>query len=233
MGHARLVTAFSFFLSTGCGLLPGQEAPESCGFPDGTGLSYAGRSTTAALNVQEVVGDPLSDDPADIYITRDKFDQGDLHGRLVCAIFVDQPGFVEITVHPADGGRFSVEPESSATAPPDGVSRNDAVDVACGLLPDGESWEVRGVEAGPIGRDISMWEEQEWAHDLSADLWVWRVSLLKGDRGVDVVIDFVDGSAYGMAEYIVSWADTGGGHGFEPGSNCLSPKERSSVGAAG
>ncbi len=32
----------------------------------------------------------MSDDLADIYITRDKFDQGDLHGRLVCAIFVDQ-----------------------------------------------------------------------------------------------------------------------------------------------
>lgn len=96
----------------------GDEAPEGCGFPDGTALSYAGRSTTAALNVQEVVGDPLSDDPADIYITRDKFDQGDLHGRLVCAIFVDQPGFVEITVHPADGGRFSEEPVPAATPTP-------------------------------------------------------------------------------------------------------------------
>ncbi|MDQ3149181.1 MAG: hypothetical protein M3Q38_04560, partial [Chloroflexota bacterium] len=71
--------------------------------------SYAGRSTTAALNVEEVVGDPLSDDPADIYITRDKFDQGDLHGRLVCTTYVDQGGFIEITVHPADGGRFSGE----------------------------------------------------------------------------------------------------------------------------
>jgi len=96
----------------------GQEAPEACGFPDGTALSYAGRSTTAALNVQEVVGDPLSDDPADIFITRDKFDQGDLHGQLVCAIFVDHPGFVEVTVHPADGGRFSEEPMPTATPTP-------------------------------------------------------------------------------------------------------------------
>ena len=95
---------------TGCGALPGQEAPEPCGFPDGTALSYAGRSTTSALNVQEVVGDPMSDDPADIYITRDKFDQGDLHGRLVCAIFVDQPSFVEITVHPADRGGVRADP---------------------------------------------------------------------------------------------------------------------------
>ena len=62
------------------------------------------------------MGDPLSHDPADIYITRDKFDQGDLHGRFVCAVFVDQPAFVDITVHPADGGRFSEEP--MATVPP-------------------------------------------------------------------------------------------------------------------
>jgi hypothetical protein len=105
---ARLVIgSLAFLLLSGCTTLSsGQEAPESCGFADGTALSYAGRSTTAALGVQEVVGDPMSNDPADIYITRDKFDQGELHGRLVCAIFVNQPGFVEITVHPADGGRF-------------------------------------------------------------------------------------------------------------------------------
>ena len=42
------------------------------------------------------------DDPADIYITRDAFDQGEHHGRLVCAVFVNDPGFVEITVHPED-----------------------------------------------------------------------------------------------------------------------------------
>ena len=185
----------AFFLLTGCGALPAQEAPEACGFPDGTALSHAGRSTTATLNVQEVVRDPMSHEPADIYITRDAFDQGELHGRLVCAIFVNQPGFVEITVHPADVDRVAEEPEPPALAPSTRISRNDAVDVACDALPDDESWEVRGAGAGPIGRDISMWEEQEWAHDLSADLWVWRVSLLKGDRGVDVVIDFVDGSA--------------------------------------
>lgn len=100
---------FAIAVLTGCGALGGQEAPESC-FSDGTALSYAGRTTTAALNVQEVVGDPMSHELADIYITRDKFDQGDLHGRLVCAIFVDHPGFVEVTVHPADGGRVQAEP---------------------------------------------------------------------------------------------------------------------------
>ena len=51
--------------------------------------------------------DPMSDDPADIYVTRDTFNQGELHGRLVCAIFVNDPGFVEVTVHPEDWGRFT------------------------------------------------------------------------------------------------------------------------------
>jgi hypothetical protein len=122
VGPSRLVV-FAFLALTGCGQPPGltQEAPEACGFPDGAALSYAGRSTTAALNVQEVVGDPLSDDPADIYITRDGFDQGDLHGRLVCAIFVDQPGFVEVTVHPADGGRLMPTPTAIPTPLPSGM----------------------------------------------------------------------------------------------------------------
>lgn len=95
--------------------LRGVEAPEACGFPDGTGLSFAGRSTTAELDVQEVVGDPMSFEPADIYITSDKVDWGGWgRVRLVCAIFVDHAGFTEITVHPEDGGRFSPAPESSA-----------------------------------------------------------------------------------------------------------------------
>ena len=91
--------------------------PDACGFAEGAVLEYAVRATTAGLDVQEVVGDPMSDDLADIYVTRDKFDQGEHHGRLVCAIFVDQPDFVEITVHPEDGGRF-VEPEPTPIVTP-------------------------------------------------------------------------------------------------------------------
>jgi hypothetical protein len=126
----------------------GRRHPNPAGSGTGTALSYAGRSTTAALNVQEVVGDPMSDDPADIYITRDAFDQGELRGRLVCAIYVNGPDFVEITVHPADGGRFFEEPEPSAPEPSDGISANDAVDVARDALPEAEDWEVLVVEAG-------------------------------------------------------------------------------------
>src|SRR5919106_3689894 len=102
----------------------GVEAPVACGFPEGTALSFAGRSTTAALDVQEVVGDPMSEEVADIYITRDAFDQGELHGRLVCAVFVDVAGFVEVTVHPDDGGRVSEVPTTPAASPtplPSGV----------------------------------------------------------------------------------------------------------------
>jgi hypothetical protein len=158
------------------------------------------------LDVQEVVGDPMSNDPADIYITRDKFDQGNLHGRLVCAIFVNQPDFVEITVHPADGGRFSEKPQVSAPPEPaDGISRNDAVDAALDVLPDAEDWDVHLVKAGPLGQvALPGWEDTDWGRGLSADLWVWRVFLVRGDRGADVVIDFVDGSVYGVVEGIVN-----------------------------
>jgi len=190
---------------TGCGTLPGREAPEQCGFPAGTALSYAGRSTTSALNVQEVVADPMSDDLADIYVTRDKFDWGDLHGRLVCAIFVDQPSFVEITVHPADGGRFEPpQPAERAPAPPDGISRTDAVDAALGALPDAGEWEVLIAEAGPLGQVVPTWEDYEWAGDVTADRWVWRVFLARGDRGAEVVVDFVDGSVYGVIDLILN-----------------------------
>lgn len=212
MNRARLVVVFAVFLVTGCGSLPAQQAPEACGFPDGTALSYAGRSTTSALNVQEVVGDPMSNDPADIYITRDAFDQGELRGRLVCAIFVNQPDFVEVTVHPADGGRFADGPEPSASAPPNetpdetpaGISREDAVDAALNALEDTAEWEVAVAEAGPLGQVRPGWEDYEWGRGLAADVLVWRVFLTSGDLSAEVVMDFVDGSVYGASQGIVN-----------------------------
>lgn len=208
MGHRRQVIPFAFVLLTGCGVLSGQQTPQACGFPDGTALSYAGRSTTAALNVQEVIGDPMSNDPADIYITRDAFDQGELRGRLVCAIFVNQPDFVEVTVHPADGGRFVPEPEPSAPATPGetpaGISRATAVDAALDALQDTAEWEVAVAEAGPIGQIRPGWEDAEWGRGLPADLLLWRVFLVSGDASAEVIIDFVDGSVYGLSQGIVN-----------------------------
>ena len=88
-------------VATGCGLAPPvAEPPPECNFVEGTALILSGRSTTQALGVTEVPGDPMRNDPADIYITRDEFDEGDLRGRLVCAIYTGMPGFVEVTVVP-------------------------------------------------------------------------------------------------------------------------------------
>jgi hypothetical protein len=184
----------------------GAEAPPECGFPPGTALEFAGRSTTAALDVQEAVGDPMSDDPADIYITRDKFDQGELHGRLVCAIFVNDPGFVEVTVHPEDGGRFvPPTPYPSSTPPADGLSREEAVAVARAETDARDGWEVVVAESGPVGQimpDVLAYDD--WAQDLAPDKWVWRVFLVRDDQGVEVIVDYVDGTPLGTAEYIVN-----------------------------
>lgn len=111
-------------------------------------IAFGGRSTTAALDVQQVMGDPMSDDPADIYITRDKFDEGDLHGRLVCAIYVNQQGFVEITVHPADGGRFRPVPETPSVTPSPLPTNHVEIVTHCGLEfarveYDGQLWRFR------------------------------------------------------------------------------------------
>ncbi|MGQ0607366.1 MAG: hypothetical protein ACT4OQ_02710, partial [Chloroflexota bacterium] len=60
-------------VATGCGLAPPEaEAPPECNFDDGTALIFSGRATTQAVGVTEVPGDPMRNDPADIYITRDE-----------------------------------------------------------------------------------------------------------------------------------------------------------------
>ena len=210
-GCARLLPGEGPPVESGGTAAPGVavegEAPLECGFPAGTVLSYAGRSTTAELDVQEAVGDPMSDDPADIYITRDEFDQGEHHGRLVCAVFVNDPGFVEVTVHPEDGGRFvPPTPYPSVTAPPGGISKVTATDIARAEVPEPSEWEIAHVEAGPIGRvEPHVLEDDyyEWARDLSPDRWIWRVYLVRGDEGMDVLIDYLDGSVLGMVGYIV------------------------------
>jgi hypothetical protein len=213
-GIRRLALLASVMALAGCArLLPGQgpsvepggtaalgvavegEAPLECGFPAGTELSYAGRSTTAELDVQEVIGDPMSDDPADIYITRDKFDQGEHHGRLVCAVFVNDPGFVEVTVHPEDGGRFvPVEPTPRPTPPPGAIATDEAVELATAEVPLDEGWELLHAFPGPLGEMAVDLDTTPWAIELSPGLWVWNVEFTRGDMSIAVFLDYVDGS---------------------------------------
>ena len=148
----------------------------------------------------------MSDDPADIYITRDKFDQGTLRGRLVCAIFVNDPGFVEITVHPADGGRILETPEPSfAPEPSGGISRDEAEDAARDVVPKADGWDVIAADAGPIGQ-FDYLDGQAFTSEIPADRWVWVIDLGGGPplgaEGSWVVIDYLDGRVYGIVDWI-------------------------------
>ena len=125
----------------------------SCFGPD-VALEFAGRSTTAELGVQEAEGDPMSTHPADIYITRDKFHEGIHYGRLVCAIYVDDGGFIEYTVHPED--QSSPPPPTPTPSPlPSGLIQ---ISTHCGLDDprieyDGQVWrfDVEGQSSTPDG----------------------------------------------------------------------------------
>jgi hypothetical protein len=180
-----------------------EEAPAACGFAPGTALEFAGRSTTAELDVQEAVGDSMSTLPADIYITRDAFEQGEHHGRLVCAIFVDQPDFVEITVHPEDGGRVEpVEPTPRPTPPPDGIAEANAVEAATGEVPENEAWELWGAFPATIAELPLTPDSAPWSVDLPADHWVWFVQYAREDVMLEVFVDYLDGSVLGTQQGI-------------------------------
>jgi len=186
----------------------GPAAPAECGFAPGTALEFAGRSTYAALGVGDAAGasvDPMSDDPADIYVTRDTFNQGELHGRLVCAIFVNDPGFVEVTVHPEDWGRFTPVPEPGE--PSNGISESDAAEAARDGLPEPDEWAIQVWEAGPIGDFYPDWKDHDWGRGLSADHWVWIVEAVRGDRGMGLFIDYVDGTVLGTIDFILDECD--------------------------
>ena len=175
------------------------EAPARCAFPRGTVLAYAGRSTTAALDVEEVVGDPMSTELADIYITRDAFDQGDHHGRLVCAIFVNDPEFVEITVHPSDGGRVSLRHPSRPWARrhrPASPARQPLPQPAppCRIRGRGNRVLCRRCRCGSFSTDARALRLGSRAAPRPMDLVVF---FSRGDRGITIVLDYVSGTVYG------------------------------------
>jgi hypothetical protein len=216
-GLRRLVWLVIALVVCGCGprmqggagspAIVAEEAPAACDFPAGAELEYAGRSTTAQLGVQQIETDPLSTRPADIYITRETFDRGEEHGRLVCMILVEQPDFVEVTIHPADDPYVEPTPPPLGSRPEHGIGRRAAVDLALERVRqrEGEAgeWDVAVAEAGSVSRLVLDWEVHEWSRDLPADHWVWRVFLVRDDAGVDVFIDYVAGSVLGELEYIV------------------------------
>src|SRR4029078_5670144 len=145
-------------------------------------------------------------EPADIYITRDAFDQGQHHGRLVCAIYVKNPAFVEATVPRSAGGRvFSPTPEPTVgPTPSQGVSVDVAVAAARAALPDAGPWNLGTVRAIQLWQLNPVWEQYEWADGLSRDRWVWSAFFSRGDRGAEVVLDYVDGTVLGSIGYTVN-----------------------------
>lgn len=185
------------------------EAPADCGFAPGTELIFAGRSTTATLQVQEVIGDPLSNDPADIYITFDEIEQGDITARQVCTIYAD-PRFVELTLAPEgwdlDTGRPPAAPAPTSTdapAPPaDGLARDDAIAAARDAMPRLAEMDVIATAFAPAAdmRVEGMWFDG--AEAVPDDRWLWRVNFRSGFEGTIVYVDYLDGTVYGATDWI-------------------------------
>ncbi|HJP70618.1 MAG TPA: hypothetical protein VJ975_02775 [Candidatus Limnocylindria bacterium] len=162
------------------------------------------------LGVQEVVDDPMSDDLADIYITRDEFDQGELHGRLVCAIYPESAGFVEVTVVPEGwelGGARppdppTPEPTPIPERPSNGIAQSDAIAIARAVArhPDAE---VGYVSDGPAAEALMGLQGIEWAARIPTDGWLWQVTFrYDNGEGTTVLIDYVDGTVYGSFDWI-------------------------------
>lgn len=184
----------------------GVEAPDDCDFPAGAALEFAGRSTYAELQVGDAKGDsgdPISDEPADIYITRDPITRegsGPL-GRVVCAIFVgEHQGFVEITMHPEDWDRYSPVPRPGE--PANGLSADEAIEAARAGLPEGDEWNVHLSGSGLIGDFLFPdYRDADWVRELPADQWVWALSAERGTDAVAMFIDYVDGTVVGTIEH--------------------------------
>ncbi len=105
------------------------------------------------------------------------------------------PG-LESSPRPSTGSTASPAP-AARTAPPDGISRDEAVDIARDELGQiGEDWNVVLAETGPIGRVRPGWQDEEWGQRLAGDVPVWRVAMEAGELSAEVIIDLMDGSVY-------------------------------------
>ena len=88
--------------------------------------------------------------------------------------------------------------------PADGVDKRQAVEAALAHVDEPEAWTLDGVEAGSVARLIVDWESQDWANGLDAEHWVWRIFLSRNDEGVEVFVDYVDGTVLGELRYILN-----------------------------
>jgi hypothetical protein len=97
--RAALVVAWLAMASAACGILPVSRAPAECGYPDGTALAYAGRTTLRHLGLSTDL--PAADLSAMVYVTAEPVPfsgsipagaapPGD--SREYCALFDDDAG---------------------------------------------------------------------------------------------------------------------------------------------
>jgi hypothetical protein len=97
--------------------------------------------------------------------------------------------------------------QSPSSAPTStGLTQEEAVAIARGVVPPERAIEVLYAVAGPAGEVLSPGEE-DFAGEIPPDRWVWRIILSDGGPslgaiGSIVVIDYFDGHVYGSMNWI-------------------------------
>jgi hypothetical protein len=108
-------------------------------------------------------------------------------------------------VHPEDGGRFEpLEPTPRPTRPPNGVPKEEAIDIASAEVPKDEGWELFDAFPAPLGEMAVSPESDSWSAALPANLWVWSVEFIRDDMVIAVFVHYLEGSVLGTAQYIVN-----------------------------
>lgn len=99
----------------------------------------------------------------------------------------------------------SAAPAASVVAPSAETSEAQAIAVARETIDDPDSWQMAVAESGPLHRMMGgSYMEEDWVAGLDPDGRVWRVFFVRGDEGIDVVIDYVTGAVLGTKRYIVN-----------------------------